>query len=64
MYHRLERLRTALPLLIGMILVIVLRDYIIPGVAPKWAIFALVIVLLSIWFVLGIPLGPGYPVSA
>jgi len=47
-----------------MILVIVLRDYIIPGVAPKWAIFALVIVLLSIWFVLGIPLGPGYPVSA
>ncbi|MFN8471134.1 MAG: AbgT family transporter [Anaerolineae bacterium] len=30
----------ALPLLIGMILVIVLLDFIIPGVVPKWAIFA------------------------
>ena len=47
-----------------MILVIVLRDYIIPGVAPKWAIFAPVFVLFSIWFVLENPLGPGYPVSA
>lgn len=30
----------ALPLLIGMILVIVLLDFILPGVVPKWAIFA------------------------
>jgi aminobenzoyl-glutamate transport protein len=30
----------ALPLLIGLILVIVLLDIIIPGVVPKWAIFA------------------------
>lgn len=30
----------ALPLLIGFILVIVLLDIIIPGVVPKWAIFA------------------------
>jgi aminobenzoyl-glutamate transport protein len=30
----------ALPLLIGMILVILLLDIIIPGVVPKWAIFA------------------------
>lgn len=123
----------ALPLLIGMILVIVVLDLIIPGVVPKWAIFAPVfipifdrlgvapqtvlaayrvgdspmnmltplmvylpfivtvaqryqkeaglgtiialmipyslailgawILLFIIWFVLGIPLGPGYPVS-
>ena len=31
---------SALPLLIGMILVILLLDIIIPGVVPKWAIFA------------------------
>ena len=30
----------ALPLLIGMIVVIILLDIIIPGVVPKWAIFA------------------------
>ena len=30
----------ALPLLIGLILVILLLDIIIPGVVPKWAIFA------------------------
>jgi aminobenzoyl-glutamate transport protein len=123
----------ALPLLVAMTLVIVLLDIIIPGVVPKWAIFAPVfipifmrldvapqtvlaayrigdspvnvitplmvylpfivtvaqryqkdaglgtvvalmlpyalIIALSwilffiIWFVLGIPLGPGYPVS-
>ena len=29
-----------MPLLIGMILVIILLDIIIPGVVPKWAIFA------------------------
>jgi aminobenzoyl-glutamate transport protein len=123
----------ALPLLIGFILVIMLLDVIIPGVVPKWAIFAPVfipifarlgtspqtvlaayrigdspvnvitplmvylpfiitvahgydkktglgtiialmlpytivvlvawILLFVFWFVLGIPLGPGYPVS-
>ncbi len=123
----------ALPLLIGMILVIVLLDFIIPGALPKWAIFAPIfiplfirlgtspqtvlaayrigdspvntltplmvylpfivtvaqryqkdagigtivalmipyalvvlvvwIILFVLWFVLGIPLGPGYPVS-
>lgn len=123
----------ALPLLIGMILVIAVLDFIIPGVVPKWAIFAPVfipifdrlgvapqtvlaayrvgdspvnmltplmvylpfivtvaqryqkdaglgtiialmlpyamwiliawILLFVAWFVLGIPLGPGYPVS-
>lgn len=123
----------ALPLLIGMMLVIVLLDIIIPGVVPKWAIFAPVfipifmrlgvapqtvlaayrigdspmnvitplmvylpfivtvaqrydknaglgtvvalmlpfsliifaawVLLFILWFVLGIPLGPGYPVS-
>ncbi len=122
-----------LPLLIGMILVIVLLDFILPGVVPKWAIFAPVfipiflrldvpaqtvlaayrigdspvnvitplmvylpfivtvaqryqkkagigtvvalmlpyvvglllawLVLFILWFLLGIPLGPGYPVS-
>lgn len=30
----------ALPLLVGMILVIVLLDFIMPGALPKWAIFA------------------------
>lgn len=123
----------ALPLLVGMILVIIMLNFIIPGVVPKWAIFAPIfiplfirlevapqtvlaayrigdsptnvltplmvylpfivtvaqkyqkdaglgtvialmipytlviaivwILLFIIWFVLGIPLGPGYPVS-
>jgi aminobenzoyl-glutamate transport protein len=123
----------ALPLLIGFVLVIILLDFIIPGVIPKWAIFAPVFIpifmrldvapqtllaayrigdspvntltplmvyfpfivtiaqryrrdagigtvislmipyaaimavvwtiLFAIWFLLGIPLGPGYPVS-
>jgi aminobenzoyl-glutamate transport protein len=30
----------ALPLMVGFILVIILLDFIIPGVIPKWAIFA------------------------
>jgi aminobenzoyl-glutamate transport protein len=39
--HLLEDMGlTALPLLIGLILVILLLDFIIPGVVPKWAIFA------------------------
>jgi aminobenzoyl-glutamate transport protein len=123
----------ALPLLVGFVLVIILLDFIIPGVIPKWAIFAPVFIpifmrldvapqtllaayrigdspvntltplmvyfpfivtiaqrykrdagigtvislmipyagimavvwtiLFAIWFLLGIPLGPGYPVS-
>ncbi len=123
----------AIPLLVGMILVIVLLDFIIPGALPKWAIFAPIfiplfmrlgtspqtvlaayrigdspvntltplmvylpfivtiaqryqknagigtvvalmlpyalvvllvwIVLFVLWFVIGIPLGPGYPVG-
>ncbi|MBP1467521.1 AbgT family transporter [Candidatus Chloroploca sp. M-50] len=123
----------ALPLLVGMILVIIMLNFIIPGVVPKWAIFAPIfiplfirlevapqtvlaayrigdsptnvltplmvylpfivtvaqkyqkdaglgtvialmipytlaialvwILLFVIWFVLGIPLGPGYPVN-
>lgn len=123
----------ALPLLIGFIIVILLLDFIIPGVIPKWAIFAPVFIpifmrldvapqtvlaayrigdspvntltplmvylpfivtvaqrykresgigtvislmlpfagimavvwtlLFIIWFVLGIPLGPGYPIG-
>lgn len=123
----------ALPLLIGFIIVIMLLDIIIPGVVPKWAIFAPVfipiftrlgvtpqtvlaayrigdspvnvitplmvylpfiitvaqgyvkksgigtiialmlpytivvlvawLILFILWFVLGIPLGPGYPVA-
>jgi aminobenzoyl-glutamate transport protein len=123
----------ALPLLVGMVLVIVLLDFIIPGALPKWAIFAPIfiplfirlgtspqtvlaayrigdspvntltplmvylpfivtiaqryqkdagigtivalmipyalvvlvvwIILFVLWFVLGIPLGPGYPVA-
>jgi len=134
MAHLLERADIgALPLLIGFILVIVVLDFIIPGVVPKWAIFAPVfipifirldvspqtvlaayrigdspvnvitplmvylpfivtiaqrykrdagigtvvalmipyvlvllvvwILLFVIWFVLGVPLGPGYPIS-
>lgn len=134
MAEALERANIgALPLLIGLILVILILDIIIPGVVPKWAIFAPVfipifsrlgvtpqtvlaayrigdspvnvitplmvylpfivtvaqgyvkktglgtivalmlpytlvvlvawIVLFVIWFVVGIPLGPGYPVS-
>jgi len=45
MAHLLERTGFgALPLLIGLILVILLLDIIIPGVVPKWAIFAPVFV--------------------
>lgn len=45
MAHLLERSGFgALPLLIGFILVILLLDIIIPGVVPKWAIFAPVFV--------------------
>ncbi len=41
MAHILERAGLgALPLLIGLIFVILLLDIIIPGVVPKWAIFA------------------------
>jgi aminobenzoyl-glutamate transport protein len=124
----------ALPLMVGMILVIVLLDFIMPGLVPKWAIFAPIfvplfmqldvapqtvlaayrvgdspvnvitplmvylpfmvtiaqryqkdagigtiialmlpytitilaawIILYIVWFLLGIPLGPGYPVGA
>ena len=43
----------ALPLLIGMIVIILLLDIIIPGVVPKWAIFAPIFVPLFIQ--LGIP---------
>jgi aminobenzoyl-glutamate transport protein len=43
----------ALPLLIGMILIILLLDVIIPGVVPKWAIFAPIFVPLFVQ--LGIP---------
>jgi aminobenzoyl-glutamate transport protein len=39
--HLLERMGlSALPLLLGLIVVILLLDIIIPGVVPKWAIFA------------------------
>jgi aminobenzoyl-glutamate transport protein len=38
----------ALPLMIGMILVIVLLDFIMPGLVPKWAIFAPIFVPLFI----------------
>jgi len=124
---------SAIPLLVGFVLVIVLLDFIMPGSLPKWAIFAPIfvplfiqlevpaqtvfaayrvgdspintltplmvyfpvivafaqrykkssgvgslvalmlpvatavlivwLVVLILWFVLGIPLGPGYPVS-
>lgn len=134
MAEALERANiSALPLLIGFILVIMILDMIIPGVVPKWAIFAPVfipiftrlgvtpqtvlaayrigdspinvitplmvylpfiittaqnydkktglgtvvalmlpytivilvawILMFILWFVLGIPLGPGYPVT-
>jgi aminobenzoyl-glutamate transport protein len=43
----------ALPLLIGMIIIILALDVIIPGVVPKWAIFAPIFVPLFIQ--LGIP---------
>jgi aminobenzoyl-glutamate transport protein len=43
----------ALPLLIGMILVILLLDIIMPGLIPKWAIFAPIFVPLFIQ--LGVP---------
>jgi aminobenzoyl-glutamate transport protein len=43
----------ALPLLIGMILIILLLDIILPGLIPKWAIFAPVFVPLFIQ--LGVP---------
>lgn len=42
----------ALPLLIGMILVIVLLNIILPGVVPKWAIFAPV--FIPIFYRLGV----------
>ena len=42
----------ALPLLIGMILVIIVLDIILPGVVPKWAIFAPV--FIPIFFRLGV----------
>ncbi len=43
----------ALPLLIGFILVIVVLDFIMPGLVPKWAIFAPIFVPLFIQ--LGVP---------
>ena len=43
----------ALPLLIGMIVIILFLDVIIPGVIPKWAIFAPIFVPLFVQ--LGIP---------
>ena len=43
----------ALPLLIGMILIIMLLDIIMPGIIPKWAIFAPIFVPLFIQ--LGVP---------
>lgn len=43
----------ALPLLIGMIFVIMLLDIVIPGVIPKWAIFAPIFIPLFIQ--LGVP---------
>jgi aminobenzoyl-glutamate transport protein len=42
----------ALPLLVGFILVIVVLDFILPGVIPKWAIFAPV--FIPIFFRLGV----------
>ncbi|WP_129671005.1 AbgT family transporter [Candidatus Chloroploca sp. Khr17] len=38
----------ALPLLVGMILVIIMLNFIIPGVVPKWAIFAPIFIPLFI----------------
>ena len=43
----------ALPLLIGMIVVVMLLDIIIPGVIPKWAIFAPIFIPLFVQ--LGVP---------
>jgi aminobenzoyl-glutamate transport protein len=43
----------ALPLLIGMIVIIMLLDIIIPGIIPKWAIFAPIFIPLFIQ--LGVP---------
>jgi aminobenzoyl-glutamate transport protein len=43
----------ALPLLIGMILIILALDIIIPGVVPKWAIFAPI--LIPLFIQLGVP---------
>jgi aminobenzoyl-glutamate transport protein len=43
----------ALPLLIGMILVIMVLDLIMPGLVPKWAIFAPILVPLFVQ--LGVP---------
>ena len=43
----------ALPLLIGMIVVILLLDIIIPGIIPKWAIFAPIFIPLFVQ--LGVP---------
>jgi aminobenzoyl-glutamate transport protein len=43
----------ALPLLIGMILIVMLLDIIMPGIIPKWAIFAPIFVPLFIQ--LGVP---------
>ena len=43
----------ALPLLIGMIVVVMLLDIIIPGIIPKWAIFAPIFIPLFVQ--LGVP---------
>ncbi|HEX5828103.1 MAG TPA: AbgT family transporter [Candidatus Limnocylindrales bacterium] len=43
----------ALPLLVGMIVVIMLLDIIIPGIIPKWAIFAPIFIPLFVQ--LGVP---------
>ena len=43
----------ALPLLIGMIIVVMLLDIIIPGIIPKWAIFAPIFIPLFVQ--LGVP---------
>ena len=43
----------ALPLLIGMIVIIMLLDIVIPGIIPKWAIFAPIFIPLFIQ--LGVP---------
>ena len=43
----------ALPLLIGMIVVILLLDVLMPGLIPKWAIFAPI--LIPLFIQLGVP---------
>jgi aminobenzoyl-glutamate transport protein len=43
----------ALPLLIGMIVVILILDVIMPGLIPKWAIFAPI--LIPLFVQLGVP---------